>query len=158
MSTSLTGGKYLVCVDGSDASRVALHFACKRAAKRGGLVELLHVILPSDMQNMFGVLDVARDEQRRDAEALVHGLVESARAYCGVAPFIKLREGRLGDEVIGAVMEDPEIDMLLLGATPESSGRGKFIHWLSGQLGDKLMLPMLLVPGNLTDLQIEALT
>ncbi len=151
-------GKYLVCVDGSAAAKVALQFACKKASKRGGVVEILHVIPPADMQNMFGMLEKAREEQRKEAEALTASMCASALEYSGVGPRVLIREGRLGEEVLSAVMEDPHIDMIMLGVSPDSDGGGKLLLWLAGKLGDKLLVPILLIPGNLTDLQIEELS
>ena len=151
-------GKYLVCVDGSEASRIALHFACKKAIKRGDAVEMLHVIQSADMQNLFGVMDKMREEQRREGEILMKTLGESAFQYAGVTPSVQIREGRLGEEIINATLADHTVNMLVLGASPESSGKGKLITWIAGKLGDRLLVPLMLVPGNLTDLQIDELS
>jgi nucleotide-binding universal stress UspA family protein len=151
-------GKHLVCVNAGAAARIALHFACKKAAKRGGEVEMLNVIPPVDMQNMFGMLEKAREERRAEADQLMAELSHSAVAYSGITPRIQVREGKLGEEVLNAVMEDPTIDMVMLGVSPEYAGGGKLIQWLAATLGDKLLVPVMLVPGNLTDLQIEALS
>ena len=151
-------GKHIVCVDDSPAARVALHFACKKASKRGGMVEMLHVIPPADMQNMFGMLEKAREEQRLEADKLMGSLSQSAVEYSGVTPLVNVREGNPGEEILNAVMEDQNIDILMLGVSPQSSDGRKLISWLSSTLGDKLLVPVLLVPGNLTDLQIDALS
>lgn len=152
-------GKHIVCVDDSPAALVALRFACKKTAKRGGVVEMLHIIPPSDMQNMFGALEIAREEQRREAETLMAELSQQMVEYSGITPQVQLRDGNPGEEIINAVLEDTHVDMLMLGVSPQSSADGrKLINWLSATLGDKLLVPLLLVPGNLTDLQIEALS
>lgn len=151
-------GKHLVCVDKGPASRVALRFACKKAYKRGGIVEMLHVIPPSEMQNMFGTLEKARQEQRKEAEQLIEELRQSAEEYSGVSPQVKVLEGNPGEKILAAVIEDQEVDMIILGVSQVSSEGRKLINWLSGALGDKLLVPILLVPGNLTDMQIEALS
>lgn len=150
--------KYLVCVDGSESSRVALHFACKKAVKRGGSVEILHVIAPADMQNLFGVMEKMREEQRQETEIMVKSLSESAFQYAGVTPSIQIREGRPGEEIINAALENTDVNMLVLGASPESAKRGNLIQWLAGKLGDRMLVPIMLVPGNLTDLQIDELS
>ena len=150
--------KYLVCIDGSESSRVALHFACKKAIKRGDMVEMLHVVPPADMQNLFGVASKVREEQRQEAEIMTKSLSESAFQYSGVTPAVKIRDGRPGEEIINAALEDSDINMLVLGASPESAKRGNLIQWLAGKLGDKLLIPVMLVPGNLTDLQIDELS
>ncbi len=150
--------KYLVCVDKGESSRTALHFACKKAIKRGGGVEMLHIIPPADMQNLFGVMDKVREEQRQEAEIMTRSLSESAFQYAGVTPSVQLREGRPGEEIINAALEDNSVNMLVLGASPESAKRGNLIQWLAGKLGDRLLVPIMLVPGNLTDLQIDELS
>ncbi len=151
-------GKYLVCVDKSESARVALHFACKKALKAGGSVEILNVIPPADVQSLFGIADKMREEQRQEAEILVKSISESAFQYAGMTPSVQIREGRLGEEILNAALEDSNVNVLVLGASPESSGRGKLIAWLAGKLADRLLVPMMLVPGNLTDLQIEELS
>jgi nucleotide-binding universal stress UspA family protein len=150
--------KYLVCVDKGESSRTALHFACKKAIKRGGSVEMLHIIPPADMQNLFGVMDKVREEQRQEAEIMTRSLSESAFQYAGVTPSVQLREGRPGEEIINAALEDNSVNMLVLGASPESAKRGSLIQWLGSKLGDRLLVPIMLVPGNLTDLQIDELS
>ena len=42
--------KFLVCVDSSDECKAALRFACMRAKNSKGLVCILYVIEPNDMQ------------------------------------------------------------------------------------------------------------
>jgi nucleotide-binding universal stress UspA family protein len=150
--------KYLICVDANESSRVALHFACKKAMKRGGAVEILHVVAPADMQNLFGVMDKMREERRQEAEIMVKSLSESAFQYAGVTPAVQIREGRPGEEIINAALQDNDVNMLVLGASPESAKRGNLIQWLAGKLGDRLLVPIMLVPGNLTDLQIDELS
>ncbi len=150
--------KYLVCVDANESSRVALNFACKKAMKRGGSVEILHVVPPADMQNLFGVMDKMKEEQRQEAEIMAKSLSESAFQYAGVTPSVQIRNGRPGEEIINAALEDNDVNMLVLGASPESAKRGSLIEWLAGKLGDRLLVPIMLVPGNLTDLQIDELS
>lgn len=150
--------KYLVCVDGTDSSRVALHYACKRAIKRGGSVEMLHVVPPADMQNLFGVADKMREEQHREAEIMMKALSESAFQYAGITPTMQIRNGRPGEEIINAALADNDVNILVLGASPESAKKGNLVQWLAASLGDRLLVPLMLVPGNLTDLQIDELS
>ncbi len=151
-------GKFLVCVDKSDVSRVALHFACVKAKKRGGLVDMLHVIEPpADFQGLAAVAEKIREERREEAEELMQALAEEA-GKVGITPSILLREGSIGEQIIEVAQEDFDINMLVLGASPSGSGSGRIISWLAGQLGDKLLIPLMLVPGNLTEQQIEELS
>ena len=58
---------YLVVVDDSAESRVALRFAARRAAKTGGLVEVLGIVEPQDFVQFGGVQAAIEEEQRRTA-------------------------------------------------------------------------------------------
>ena len=151
-------GKFLVCVSGSDESKVALRFACVKAKKRGGMVDILHVIPPADFSSLFGLADKMREERRQEAENLMQRLANEAYNLTALTPSILLREGDLGEEILAAANEDYDATMLVLGVTPQSHNRGKLIAWLSQQLGDRLLIPMLLVPGNLTEQQMEELS
>lgn len=150
--------KFLVCINDSDESRVALRFACIKAKKRGGVVDILHVLEPADIQTLFAVADKMREERRQEAEALMKRFSDEAFAISGITPNLILREGQIGAEIVAASLEDVDANMLVLGASPASSNKGRILSGLVGQLGDKLLIPMMLVPGNLTDQQIEELS
>lgn len=150
--------KFLVCVDQNEESRVALRFACIKAQRQQGNVAILHVLPPADFQPLSVVADKVREERRQAGEQLLQHLSEEANLQTSVTPSLILKEGGVGDEIITAVMEDIQINMLVLGAAKQSSKRGKLIAWLATQLGDRLLVPMMIVPGNLTDQQIEQLS
>jgi nucleotide-binding universal stress UspA family protein len=150
--------KLLLCVNDSEYSRVALRFTCNRAKNGGHPVEILHVIKPSEYQNFLSNNDVMREEKRQEAEELLKRFSEEAYESFGVTPSLMLKEGIVGEEIVAAVEEDHTINMLLVGTPPENSSRSNLIPWLSSQLGKSLLIPMLIVPGNLTDQQIGELT
>ena len=153
----LSPTKFLVCVDQGETSRTALRFACIKAKKRGGLVDILHVTQPAGFQSLFSVADQIQADSRDEAESLMNRLSEEANALSGVTPSILLREGDVGQEILKAAVEDQGVNMIVLGVSPGQS-KGKLVGWLSSQLGSELILPMMLVPGNLTDQQIDELS
>src|SRR6476646_4069135 len=65
---------YLVVVDDSAESRVALRFAARRAAKTGGSIEVLGIVEPQDFVQ-FGGVQVAMEEEQRHR---IEGVVSSA--------------------------------------------------------------------------------
>lgn len=150
--------KLLVCVTDSEHSRVALCFACHKAKNTGCPIEILHVIDAAEYQNFFSMADRMRAEKRAEAEALLSRLAEEAHAYCGLTPSLMLREGLIGEEIVATIEEDHDINMLLLGTAPDSPSRGNLFPWLASQLGKKLQIPMMIIPGNLTEQQIIELT
>lgn len=149
--------KFLVCVDGKDESKIALRLACMKANARGSRVCMLHVIAPADFQTLGAIADRMREERKAEGQALLSTLAEEAFATYGVRPDAVLREGSTGDEIIAAAFEDPDVNMIALGVAQQVSGRGKLTAWLASQLGSKLYVPLLMVPGNLTDQQLQSL-
>ena len=97
--------KYLVCVDGSPQSRVAVRFACLRAKNTNGFVVLLTVIEPAEFQHWMAVEDVMKEERRDEAEHLLHDLAAEVNEWAGVIPVFTVREGHIGEvrEPAGAV-------------------------------------------------------
>lgn len=151
------GGTYMVCVDGREECRVALRLACLKALARGGAVTLLHVIAPADFQTLGAIADRMREERLREANALMDALALEAKTTYGVAPTLTLAEGGAGDEIVQAAMGSRDVIMLVLGVAHQHSSRGKLASWLAGQLGGKLLIPLLMVPGNLTEEQLVTL-
>ncbi|MFQ5785638.1 MAG: universal stress protein [Alphaproteobacteria bacterium] len=150
--------KYLVCVDGSPQSRVAVHFACLRARNTKGYVILLNVIEPAEFQHWMAVEDVMKEERREEVERLLHELAAEVNEWANVMPVLTVREGRIGDEILAAIEEDPTISFLVVGAAPPGAKGGKLISWLAGQLAGRLSIPLVIVPGNITDEQLANLT
>lgn len=148
--------RYLVSVSNNPHSRVALKLACVKAKHHGGAVTVVHVLPPADMQTLFTVADRLKEEQRAEAEKLLQDMCEEAFALTGIMADVCIKEGNIGEGILATVMEDKDIILLMLGFS-ENSENAKLIEWLSTQLGNKLQIPMMLVPGNLTDQQIQSI-
>ena len=73
-------------------------------------------------------------------------------------PVLSVRSGRTGEEILAAIEEDPSITFIVIGAAPSADTHGKLVSWLAGQVAGKLNIPLVIVPGNLTDEQLADLT
>ncbi len=146
--------KFLVCVDQRPESEVALRLACIKAAKRNGLVDILHVMEPPEAQTLLHVSEKIREEQIEEAQILLNKLAQVAEEITHKKPNLMLREGPIGETIVQVAQEDNGVNMLVLGVATSGSSRGQLVAWLSTQLGEKLMMPMMLIPGNLTEQQI----
>jgi nucleotide-binding universal stress UspA family protein len=149
---------YLVCVDGSAHSRVAVRFACLRAKNTGGKVSLLTAIEPAEFQHWMAVEDVMLEERREEAEHLLQDLATEVNEWAGVMPSLTVRDGHIGDEILSVIEDDPSINFLVVGAAPPPAKHGKLIAWLAGQLAGRLSIPLVIVPGNLSDEQLADIT
>lgn len=150
--------KFLVCVDGSAHSRVAVRYACRRARARGGRVTLLTVIEPAENQHWMSVGNLMAEELREQAEQVLQEIAAEVNAFAGLMPELLVRVGPIGDEILRQMREDKDIGMIVLAARPPSEGPGKLVRWLASQLAGELLVPMTIVPGNLSEDDLLRLT
>lgn len=149
--------KYLVCVNDSEHSHIALKFAYTRAKKRGSRLDMLHVIEPTNFEGIVSIANKIREENFAKGEAFLARMADEVQQAVGITPSLILKEGSVEEAIIKAVQDDPDLNMLLLGASTDHQGRHVHISALVKIMGDKLLIPMMIVPGNLTDQQIEEL-
>jgi len=149
---------FLVVVDDSPELRVSLRYAALRARRTGGRVALLHVMEPPDRQTWMALESLMREESRAEAEELVGRHADTVAALTGTTPVVHIREGLAHDELLALIDEDPTISILVLAAAVSDAGPGPLISALSSKLIGRLRVPLTIVPGGLTDLQIDILT
>jgi len=146
---------FLVVVDETEEMRVALRFACRRARKTGGRVALLYVIEPADFQHWMAVEDLMREEARTEGEQLLQRLAGQVNELVGTMPVLYVREGKVRDELMALLEEEPSISILVLGANTGSRGPGPLVSSLTGKMVGKLRVPVTIVPGNLDNETID---
>jgi nucleotide-binding universal stress UspA family protein len=149
---------FLVMVDDSAERRVALRYACLRVRKSGGRVALLRVIEPAGQVEWAGVGAMLAEERRQDAETLLSGLAAEVTDLTGGLPILLIREGTPRDELLELLEEDPRISILVLAAATGGSGPGPLISALAGRYAAKLAVPMTIVPGNLSETELDRVT
>jgi nucleotide-binding universal stress UspA family protein len=149
--------KFLVAVDETPESRVALRFAARRAQHTGGIVTLLCAIAPADFQQWAGVERMMREEAHQEAERLLHECAKVVNDIVGSMPELVIREGRLADEVRALIKEDTAISILVLGAGTSKEGPGPLVSAVAGPLAASYSIPVTIVPGSLTDAEVDAL-
>ena len=149
---------FLVVVDDTPEMANALRFATGRARRTGGHVGLLRVIEPADFQHWSAVGDLMREEARAEAEQLLQEAAAKVQTMHDRMPVLYVREGATMDELLKLIEEEPAIRILVLGAASSGKGPGPLISFLTKKVVGKLRIPVTIVPGALTDAQIDALT
>ena len=148
---------FLVVVDSSEEMRVALRFACRRAYHTAGRVGLLYVQEPTDSREWMAVEEKMREERREEAERVLHTLAAEVNRLTGQMPILFVREGTRRDAVMKITEEEPSVCVLVLGAGTGKTGPGPLVTQLAGKLSGKFPIPITVVPGNLTDSEIDEL-
>ncbi len=146
---------FLVVVDETEEMNVALRFACLRARRTGGRVALLYVIEPAEFQHWMAVEDLMREEARSEGEQLLQRLAAQVNELVGTIPVLYVREGKVRDELFMLLDEEPRISILVLGANTGARGPGPLVSALTGKMIGKLRVPITVVPGNLSDDEID---
>lgn len=149
---------FLVVIDDTPELDQALRFASRRAARTGGRVALLSVMEPSDFAHWTSVGSLMRTEQREEAEQLLQKMAGKAQKWCGKTPILFLREGKRMDQLLAVLNEEPQISVLVLGASTNTKGPGPLISALFGKMLGKVRVPITVVPGSLSEEQIDSLT
>lgn len=149
---------FLVVVDESPEMRNALRYACRRAKRTGGRVAMLFVMEPPEGQQWGAVMDLMRQEARQEAEQVVGRHAETAAALTGQPPAIHIREGKSREELTKLIAEDRSISVLVLGSSSSSDGPGPLVTAFTGKHGGQLRIPLTIVPGALTEAEIDAIS
>ena len=149
---------FLVVVDESPEMRKALHYACRRAKRTGGRVSMLYVMDPPEGQQWGSVIELMREEARQQAEDVVARHAEVAISMTGQPPSIYIREGKSRDELAKLLTEDRSISVLVLGSASGGEGPGPLVTAFTGKSGGQLRVPLTIVPGGLTEAEIDAIS
>ncbi len=149
---------FLVVVDESDEMPVALYYAGRRAVSTGGRVALLRVIPREESHGLASVEALMREEARQEAEQLMQRLAKTVIAETGNAPMVYIREGLATEETLALIEEDPTISILVMASGTGTEGPGPLVSYLVTRGLARLRIPIMIVPGNLTTAQIDAIT
>jgi len=148
---------YLVVVDDTAESEIALRFAARRAAKTGGSVEILALIPPAEFVQWGGVQATIEEEARLRAEAVVAGAAGTLIEESGIRPSIIVRQGDPVTVVRAVLAEKEGIAALVLGAAA-SGAPGPLVAYFAGADAGAMPCPVMIIPGSLTREAIDRLS
>jgi len=152
--------KFLVVVDETPEVESALAFAANRVRRSGGSISLLYVIEPPDFQDWLGVKEVYLEEQHTKAKAVFRLFRRKLKGYgCADAQAEDIvREGDKPEQILKLILEDPDIAVLVLGASTDPKGPGPLVTSLAtGKSAGTFPVPITIVPGHLTPEEIEGI-
>jgi nucleotide-binding universal stress UspA family protein len=149
--------KFLVVIDDTPECMLALSYAARRAQHTNGAVVLLFVIEPEAPQSFLGVEDIMRAEAREQAQVTLAKFAARARDIANLDPEMVIREGKRAEEVRILIESDEDIAILVLAAGIGSEGPGPLVSALAARGSGSFPVPITIVPGALTEEQIDAI-
>jgi nucleotide-binding universal stress UspA family protein len=150
--------KYLVVIDDSAECDRAIYYASRRAARNNAILLMLRVIETKDRhQQWLGVADIMRAEAHEEANAALDRAAGRANGVAGITAERAIREGELAQAILNLIEEDEDIITLILAASSNAEGPGPLVASLHKTIG-QYPVPVGIVPGNLTDDELDALS
>ena len=146
--------KFLAIIDDTPECERAVAYASRRAQTTGGVLVLLYVIEPGEVQHWLGVEKIIRDEAMATANAALDGYAGKVREKLGIEPELVVREGKPAEEIHKLIEDDQDIAVLAAGASKE--GPGPLVASIAGK-GAAFPIPVTVVPMNLSDQDIDSL-
>jgi nucleotide-binding universal stress UspA family protein len=151
--------KYLVVIDDTEECDRAVFWAAKRAqhAKSSQIV-MLRVIEPGERnQQWLGVADIMKAEAEEASNAALDKYAARIKEIAGIVPDRAIREGDPAAEMLKLIEEDADIGILVLAAGVGKDGPGPLVSSVAKTSGS-FPIPVAIVPGHLSDEDLEALS
>jgi nucleotide-binding universal stress UspA family protein len=150
--------KCLVIVDDSAEWDRAVYYASRWAIRAGGGVVMLRIIETEEQnQQWLGVAEIMRAEAQDDANAALDRAAGRANGIAAITPERVIREGDPAEQILDVIDKDADIAVLVLAANPGPEGPGPLITMMAAAVGS-FPIPVTIVPGDLSDADIDALS
>jgi nucleotide-binding universal stress UspA family protein len=150
--------KWLVVIDDTPECDRAAYFACRRAVRVGAGVVMLRVIETQERnQQWLGVADIMKAEAHEEANASLERAAGRANGLTGITPERVVREGQVGEQILKLIEDDEDIAILVLAAGTGKEGPGPLVSSI-GKLAGEYPIPVAIVPGHLSDEELDAMT
>jgi nucleotide-binding universal stress UspA family protein len=149
--------RYLVIIDDTEECDRAVYWAAKRAARTKSQLIMLRVIEIADRnQQWLGVADIMQAEEHEAAKKALDKFAARADQIAKVKVERVIREGDTAEEIIKLIEEDEDIGILVLAAGTGKEGPGPLVSGL-GKTAGEFPIPVAIVPGHLSDEEIDAM-
>ncbi|OIQ71796.1 hypothetical protein GALL_465860 [mine drainage metagenome] len=150
--------KCLVIVDDTAEWDRAVYYASRWSMRGGGGVVMLRIVETEDQnQQWLGVADIMRAEALEEANAALDRASGRANGIAAITPERVIREGDPTEQMLDVIDKDADIAMLVLAANPGPEGPGPIISMMANVVGS-FPIPVVIVPGDLSDAEIDALS
>src|SRR6266699_76503 len=108
-------------------------------------------------QQRLGVADNMKAEAQEAANAILDRFAARANGAAGITPERVIRDGDKAQEILNLIDEDVDIAILVLGAGIDIEGPDPLASNI-GKTAGAFPIPVAIVPGHLSDEELDALS
>src|SRR3546814_16046604 len=94
---------------------------------------MLDVVEPSKFQHLMSVGELRREEARTEAGQVLQRLAAEVNELTGSLPVLYVREGDRREGLMALLDEEPNISVLVLGASTGKRGPGPLVAAITGK-------------------------
>ena len=141
---------FIVLVDETEEMPRALRFASNLCRGVGGRVVLFYVTKRTEVQQWAGIQERIEEEQRGQAEQCLRELADHVLEWTGVVPSMVIRSGEAHEELL-ALAEEYTRAVLVLASSQQGDTAGPVISFLTGKGRSRLKVPVVVVPGSVSE-------
>ena len=153
------GNKYLVCVGLTESHDGAIRFICQQAIKHPEiLIEIfLFTAAPKDKNlSFFGSVEDENINQELEQKVInIKNKIQNTILSTNFSISYEIYNGDFADGVKQKLLADKSINLVIMGASQTSLGKGKTINKLIEKIHEILTIPFIVIPQNITDDQIS---
>ncbi|HMS44892.1 MAG TPA: universal stress protein [Alphaproteobacteria bacterium] len=149
---------FLVVLESSIDMKLPLYYAFRMAKRVQGRVSLLYVIEPNDLTEWQSVGNLMYEQQRQEAERVLQKAAAFVHGNSGIFPALFIREGGKIDQTVQLAGEDESISALVIVVDVQGKASGTISAQWNAKLSARLKVPLIIVPNNLTEEDIQRVT
>ena len=147
--------KFLVVIDESKELEKAIYFAANRAIHTEGELSLLYIVDPAVNAQWSRIENLIEQEATSEAKKLCRIWSQKIKSRFGIESEVIIKMGDRCEELLKLVQEDTSIRFLVLASSANNEEPGPLIKALTGKKIKNLSIPMVIIPGSLSEKDID---
>ena len=147
--------KFLIVIDESKELEKAIYFAAKRAIHTDGKLSLLYIVDPAVNAQWSRIENLIEQEATSEAKKLCRGWAQKIKSRFDIDSEVIIKMGDRCEELLKLVGEDKNIRFLVLASSANNEEPGPLIKALTGKKIKDLSIPMVIIPGSLSEKEID---
>jgi nucleotide-binding universal stress UspA family protein len=147
--------KFLVVIDESKELEKAIYFAANRAIHTEGELSLLYIVDPAVNAQWSRIENLIEQEATSEAKKLCRIWSQKIKSRFGIESEVIIKMGDRCEELLKLVQEDRSIRFLVLASSANNEEPGPLIKALTGKKIKNLSIPMVIIPGSLSEKDID---